>query len=516
MATQSMTVQKPEPTVQPCPCGCAPCDEPCCRLDCLERPRFFSGQLLTDQDLMGLLGWTQDKLRLGRFRHGWGVVCGLEVCCHPKKPGWVLVKPGYAISCCGDDIIVCEEKPFDLRDACREDKDPCAELKRPGEPTSEAEEVEFYGHSYPKIAFRAVDLYVGYREEPSVPQTALGRGVCKEVSECEYSRTREVFTLAWQPAAIGSDPVKAAAMHWHDAYKKCFEVVNRFCDFINRFDYLESHGEEVRRWLLRWIDEHPLCHFCSLRDSICRMTLDDLTNQTKLAQLLFWLLQDCRSTFLNCTCHECRESPGVPLARVWLYVAADPLDKRHCTIVSIDPYPPYRRPLKTECWPAPLGSVNVGQVIWHRWKDACTTLEDLGIRVQYEVPFAPRTVNELKDTLQHESLFVPCGRYVDVWTYDAGALGQRVVGFRPVEPSESAHGQPEYEEAPGEPTYDDFTHIDGIGTARANRLREAGIITFRDLAECSMEQLLELSLNVSEEILQRWKDEARRLAEGGA
>src|SRR5262247_2025944 len=107
MASDSIPVTANGNGTKPCPCGCAPCDEPCCRLDCLERPRFFCGQLLTDQDLMALLGWTQDKLRLGRFRHGWGVVCGLEVHCYAQKPGWVLVKPGYAISCCGDDIIVC-------------------------------------------------------------------------------------------------------------------------------------------------------------------------------------------------------------------------------------------------------------------------------------------------------------------------------------------------------------------------------------------------------------------------
>jgi len=195
----------------------------------------------------------------------------------------------------------------------------------------------------------------------------------------------------------------------------------------------------------------------------------------------------------------------VPLARVWLYIAADPTDKRHCTIISIDPYPPYRRPLRTECWPAPLGTVNVGQVIWHQWQDACTTLADLGVRVRNVVPFPPTSINELKDTLQHESLFVPCGRYVDVWTYDAGALGRRVIGFRLAET---------YEEVHGEPPYDDLTRITNIGPTRAIRLREAGITTFRDLAECPMERLLAFSLGVTEDMLRQWQDEARRLAAG--
>src|SRR5437867_4208157 len=132
MATRNMTVTPTEPATQPCPCGCAPCADLCCHLDCVVQPRFFCGQLLTNQDLMALLGWTQDKLRLGRYRHGWGVVCGLEVRCHPQQVGAVIVEPGYAVSCCGDDIIVCTETTFDLSDACREEKDPCAELRRPG------------------------------------------------------------------------------------------------------------------------------------------------------------------------------------------------------------------------------------------------------------------------------------------------------------------------------------------------------------------------------------------------
>ena len=37
-------------------------------------------------------------LRLGRFRHGWGIVCGLDVRCDPTCEGGVVVEPGYAVS----------------------------------------------------------------------------------------------------------------------------------------------------------------------------------------------------------------------------------------------------------------------------------------------------------------------------------------------------------------------------------------------------------------------------------
>src|SRR5687768_560450 len=86
-------------------CACYPPEEPC-TLDCLVHPAFFCGQLLADQDLTALVKWTQDKARLVRYRHGWGVVCGLDVRCRPKYHDQVVITPGYAVDCCGNDVIV--------------------------------------------------------------------------------------------------------------------------------------------------------------------------------------------------------------------------------------------------------------------------------------------------------------------------------------------------------------------------------------------------------------------------
>lgn len=71
------------------------------------RPRFFAGQLLTEDDLEALVTYTAAKSRLhNRYLVGAGVVGGLEVSCHPTKPGWVRVAAGYALDCCGEDIVV--------------------------------------------------------------------------------------------------------------------------------------------------------------------------------------------------------------------------------------------------------------------------------------------------------------------------------------------------------------------------------------------------------------------------
>src|SRR5690349_21018508 len=63
-------------------CDPRPVCPSCGGLECLCRPRFFAGQLLTDEDLTRLDHYIQAKNRLhNRFLHGWGVACGLEVVC---------------------------------------------------------------------------------------------------------------------------------------------------------------------------------------------------------------------------------------------------------------------------------------------------------------------------------------------------------------------------------------------------------------------------------------------------
>jgi len=115
---------RPAPPQRPDPCAD---DKPVCRacggLQCLCRPRFFPGQLLTDEDLNRLERYVIDKNRLhARYLHGWGVACGLEVVCDPCTSSKVVVRTGYALSPCGDDVIVCDDASVnvcELIDQCR-------------------------------------------------------------------------------------------------------------------------------------------------------------------------------------------------------------------------------------------------------------------------------------------------------------------------------------------------------------------------------------------------------------
>lgn len=91
-------------------CGCG-CGGASAWPSAFVRPRFFAGQLLTEDDLTLLVDYTTAKTRLhNRNVLGPGVVCGFEVGCDPCGGGHVVVRPGHALDCCGNDIVLsCKE-----------------------------------------------------------------------------------------------------------------------------------------------------------------------------------------------------------------------------------------------------------------------------------------------------------------------------------------------------------------------------------------------------------------------
>ncbi len=117
------------------------CCPACTGLQCLDRTRFFAGQLLTEADLNNEQSYLLAKNRLhNRYLHGWGVVCGLQVVCG-ECDGWVTVKTGYALDPCGNDIIVCADQPFNVLKAIQACCAPstttsnCSPLRSPPPPT---------------------------------------------------------------------------------------------------------------------------------------------------------------------------------------------------------------------------------------------------------------------------------------------------------------------------------------------------------------------------------------------
>jgi hypothetical protein len=71
----------------------------------LERPRFFHGKLLTAADFQQEQEYFLARLRRrNRIMHGWGVVSGLGV--GLEKGTTVVIEPGLAIDCAGNEVVV--------------------------------------------------------------------------------------------------------------------------------------------------------------------------------------------------------------------------------------------------------------------------------------------------------------------------------------------------------------------------------------------------------------------------
>jgi hypothetical protein len=138
----------------------------CGGLECLCRPRFFAGQLLTEADLNRLERYIVDKNKLhNRYLHGWGVVCGLEVVCHPCTDR-VTVRTGYALSPCGDDIIVCRDEVVnvcELMQKCRPPEPPgaCLPPRPSGDDCREVQEEWILAICYAETPSRGITALKG-------------------------------------------------------------------------------------------------------------------------------------------------------------------------------------------------------------------------------------------------------------------------------------------------------------------------------------------------------------------
>jgi hypothetical protein len=72
-----------------------------------KRVNYFSGVLLSERDFLGEQVYNSEKRKLhNRLLHGWGVVCGLKVLPTSPPSRRVIIEPGLAIDCAGNEILV--------------------------------------------------------------------------------------------------------------------------------------------------------------------------------------------------------------------------------------------------------------------------------------------------------------------------------------------------------------------------------------------------------------------------
>jgi hypothetical protein len=346
----------------------------CGGLECLCRPRFFAGQLLTEEDLNRLDHYIVEKNKLhNRYLHGWGVVCGLEVFCHPCE-GQVTVKSGYALSPCGDDIVLCADdivNVCDLIQRCRERERLDCEPPRPAGTAECQDTVEQWV------------LTVCFTEQPSRGVTAL-RGstasACCSSCSCGGSSNcgcgcQESGMSRKQPAAAARstrslstdarsgrelcEPTVTCESHYFSLYKASAadpRPEEALGAMIQRFEVclkglfdaepaLPTSIEQAQAWCCQlkqnWIDffaDHPIHDCLALQKLSLFVCPEPSANQTpanyrqtvlvQLAPILGEYIRSCLCSALLPPCPDPAANNCVPLATITIR-------KRDCKIMRV-------------------------------------------------------------------------------------------------------------------------------------------------------------------------------------
>ena len=83
-------------------------------LNAFERNNYFYGKLMTVRDFELEQDYFVEKRKLlNRYLHGRGAVCGLEIVPH-ECPRMVVLKPGIALDCYGNEIVVTRDVEINL------------------------------------------------------------------------------------------------------------------------------------------------------------------------------------------------------------------------------------------------------------------------------------------------------------------------------------------------------------------------------------------------------------------
>ena len=148
-----------------------------------KRARYFHGMLMTDRDFTEEQIYLNEKRKLlNQTLHGWGVVCGLKVKPTTTPGPNIVVEPGLALDCHGNEILVCEEQTIDLSaKVCSstrtEQSVDCGDI-----PKGEQEHTTLY-------------VMIKYKERFTDQVSVYAPGGSCEEKVCNYSRTQEGYCI---------------------------------------------------------------------------------------------------------------------------------------------------------------------------------------------------------------------------------------------------------------------------------------------------------------------------------
>ena len=180
--------------------------------------------------------------------------------------------------------------------------------------------------------------------------------------------------------------------------------MKKLLDSLARLHDPENPNRTLDR-LIAWLQQRPLISFCFVGEWLCDLRSKDRLPETWFNDVVFWIVQDWRNHYLQCRCPGCGPETAVPLARVWLWNRKDHRGKDHCTPIYISGYPPFRRPVATECWPAPSNSISLAPFVWQLKDASLLALRKLGFSDVSFQQFNAADPNSLRVLPENEMIF---------------------------------------------------------------------------------------------------------------
>ena len=348
----------------------------------------------------------------------------------------VYVHPGYAIDCCGNDLVVCEPLPVDLSEACRAVEDPCDQLpatetstmsgkgrrdnQRKADTNSTQTQDCWTGLGESLIA---VNLTLRYDEDLTQGQRPMFRSGCSDVGPCEYARVLEQPCVHAEKVPIGQC--------WEDVDAKAWgeEFGARQVRILEELYALAGTGSDLDA-VLRYLKRHPPYQFCFVEDYICCL-LGQAPDTREIGN------PKSSSGFTSigfCTPYAADVAVAARIEACRLPVCfsgrIEVANGYQCRVMLVDTGVPHRRLIrKDECRPLAMGALDLAHYIWQPVDYAKRHLKQLGVKVS--VSDVKKDVN--KGFFEKSVLELPleAARTLTIWVEKDLMDCPRVAAFLP-------------------------------------------------------------------------------------
>jgi DNA-binding beta-propeller fold protein YncE len=205
-----------------------------CEAESYTRNHYFTGKLMVERDFTDEQRYFREKIRLHHQRmHGSGVVCGLKILAHkePCDNRYVILQPGSAVDCCGQDILVAEQDVIDLfafpafQDLIKEAQEVAAENPDATPPS------------------HTLQLCISYKECPTEDIPVLYDECGCDDTQCAPNRILETYAIDLRvDLPLPISPLHQPLLDWNNTLNIAHAVFSILHEATQRLYVLNDEG----------------------------------------------------------------------------------------------------------------------------------------------------------------------------------------------------------------------------------------------------------------------------------